>query len=172
MRLLAVLIILTLFLIPLLSTPAAAVVNYNAGSGTTINTIPPAPCTAVITMSAPLVVAPGALPPLIVTFSYTFIDMSAGPVGSSHVCTMVVTQTTPPGSPPGPWTATTGPTFLLPGVTNAGVLSLTINFPAAPRPMVYTVSVTMSVTDLNGPPPPPPRRGATAGPLTTTVTLL
>ena len=103
--------ILMFLLVPLLISPAAAVVNYNAGTGTSTCGAGGA-LSITITMSAPLSTAPGATPPLIVNFNWNFVDRYPAPAGSgsNHMCTLTVTQTSPAGPPP--VVATTGMTFI------------------------------------------------------------
>ena len=137
-----------LLLISLLSSPVAAVVNFNAGTGTTTNPLGGLTPSAVITMSPPFTTPPGATTPLIVTFSYTFIDNNPPPAtGSDHICTMIVTQTSPPGPPP--VSASTGWTYLSAGFgPKTGVLTTTSSFTTTKGvTIVFTIEVYMFVED-------------------------
>ena len=150
-----VLISIAMFvLIPLLSSPVAAVVNYNAGTGTTTNPTPPAVQTVVFAMSAPFATPPGAIPPLIVNFNWNFADTfpSPGGKGSNHMCTLTVTQTSPAGPPP--VSATTGMTYIgANSRTTSGWLTTTSPFtpPQQGSSITFTIRVDMYVDDNSNP---------------------
>ena len=167
-RLTMILMISTLFILPLLSSPTAALIIHNAGSGTSTNIGPPSAPTVVITLipgTYPGGTPPGGNSPLDESFSYTFTDSNPGAKGSDHRCDMSISRT--PGGA-GPWSTTTGWVHVNSGGTTSGTLTITgMGFtpPVPPATVVFTITVAMTVRDLNL------GGGITSGVAWTTVTI-
>ena len=162
-RVTVMLIIITLVLIPLLSSNVSALVTWSAGTGWTNNFPPPVGPRAGGVMSGAGVIVDGgggAQASVQFTFGYTFQDTTLAGLGSNHLLVMTVSW-------PGGgflWTVT-GPIWLAPG----GILVGTHTTPIItnPRGTTYTITVTITCTDLNVPPLPP----FVWGPMATTCTV-
>jgi hypothetical protein len=151
-RIIAMLIIFTFVLIPILSSNVSALVGWNAGNGTTNNT--PAGPTAVGVMTPPPPNPPGLVDPaptpqatVIFNFGYTFTDTNNLGAGSWHTVSMTVAPALGGVAP----VSTTGPIFLNPGAILVG----THFSPAytSPRGTTYTITVTLTCIDaIVGPP--------------------
>jgi hypothetical protein len=144
-RITAMLIILTLVLIPLLSSNVSALVTWRAGNGWTNNTPPPTGPTAGGTNLGPGNIwdIPGTpTASVIFTFGYTFLDTHGAGSGSTHWVTMTVA----PGG-----TSGTGNVVLQPGGTLVGVHSSPTYTNL--RPTTYTITVEIGCFDNTAGPP-------------------
>ena len=145
-KLSVILIITTLILIPLLSSPVSAAITWNIGN-TWTNNSPAGPTAGGVLIGAGSARADPATPPpnSIVTFTctYSFVDTNPGGIGSFHQATMTVT---PPGPPAG--VVSTGVIFRLPG-GGPVVGTLSVGPLTNPKGTVYTITVQTTCTDVS-----------------------